>query len=281
MDEVLHVAREIHDGMGGIGYSLEHLQEPSQIRQYIKLFDEYTVNHQEGRPRPASNAVTVSIDNPGMTAILKEAGHTKVTNLNVGLTESFMEKVKVKDFEALKKLRMVAESIHRTGQPALLFVDSIPSVALEENSPFAANVCGESPLAADESALLGSLNLVKFVKETEAKLIFDEKRFADTVKIGVRFLDGMHDIHEHSSPYLKRNTLATRKIGVGIMGFAHMLVLLGIRYGSEESIRMAEKIGKLLRNSSEEESIKLGEKGASIQPLVEMCLVQIIRGMLS
>ncbi|MBM7620067.1 ribonucleoside-diphosphate reductase alpha chain [Bacillus tianshenii] len=267
IDDFLQVARQVHDGMGGIGYSLEHIKESSKIQNFIKVFDEDTVNHQAGRPRPASNAVTISIENPGMKAILDEAGHTKVTNLNIGISETFMEKYNSKDPWALERLRMVAESVHKTGQPAILFVDKIPNVSLEEDTPFAANVCGESPLAADESGLLGSINLVKFLKQTRNGYSFDEEKFACVVKTGVRFLDGMHDIHDHASPQLQRNTLSTRKIGIGLMGYAHLLALLGIRYGSMESVQIAEKISKLLMDAANEESSRLSEKRGSYPAL--------------
>lgn len=260
INEFLNVARQVHDGMGGVGYTLNHLKAPGEIKNFIQLFDKDTEEHQSGRPRPASNAVTVSINNPGFIGILQQAGKTKVTNLNVGIPDSFMEKVRRSDSEALEKFNMVAESIHRTGQPAILFTDRVPNVALEENAPIAANVCGESPLAADESGLLGSLNLVKFIRSNETDLSFDFEKFIETVRIGVRFLDGMHDIHYHSSPQLKKNTLSTRKIGVGLMGYAHLLILLGIRYGSEESIRLAEEIGKALMQGAQEESTRLAYK---------------------
>ncbi|MFD2442601.1 hypothetical protein ACFSO7_01125 [Bacillus sp. CGMCC 1.16607] len=259
MTDFLITARNIHDGMGGVGYSLDHYKEPADISEFIKEFDSDTVANQEGRPRPASNAVTISIDNPGVEAIFEQAGNTKVTNLNVGITEEFMSRLILGEKEAQNTFKRLANSIHKTGQPAIVFTDRIPQISLEEQAPFAANVCGESPLAADESALLGSLNLVKFIKPSEqgGSFTFDEGKFKEVVSIAVRFLDDMHEIHDHASPELKTNTLATRKIGVGIMGFAHMIALLGIRYGSQESILLAENIGKLIMESAKEESEKL------------------------
>lgn len=258
MKEFLHTARNVHDGMGGIGYSLEHMKESYEIKKFIRTVDEDTIEHQASRPRPASNAVTMSITNPGFEALLKSAGKTKVTNLNVGLSNAFMKSVKAGDEQAKNQLLQVAQTIHRTGQPAILFSDNIPQVAVEKNATFAANVCGESPLAADESALLGSLNLVKFLKDEEG-LTFDFERMKAVIRLGVRFLDDMHNQHYHVSDSLRSNSLATRKIGLGLMGYAHVLALLGIRYGSEESIQLAEKISRIMMEEATAESKHLAK----------------------
>lgn len=258
MDEFLDTARQVHNGMGGVGYSLDGTLSPSYIYDFIQTVDADTVAHQAGRPRPASNAVTIPIDHPAAEALFASVRKVRVTNLNAGISDAFMVAVRAHDSGACALMDRLAASIHASGQPGVLFTDRIPRIALDEAAPFAANVCGEAPLAADESGLLGSVNLVQFVEPgPDGHLRLAEERLAQTVRMGIRFLDGMHDVHWHPSPQLRTNSLATRKVGLGIMGFAHLLALLDVRYGSAESLQFADRIGELLMTAARLESERL------------------------
>lgn len=255
--KVLETFQFIHDGMGGVGYAVSghDLDFPEMIR----LIDDDTVRHQTGRPRPASNAVTMPISG-NLEKFLTLAGTLSVTNMNVALDDVFMSDVN-NETPSRQKLLSVAQSIHATGQPGIIFPDRIPRIAKVKNPVIAANVCGEAPLAADESALLASLNLTAFcVADEVGNLSFDEARFAECVKLSVRFLDGMHDLHCHANDELKGNTSATRKIGVGIMGFAHVLMLLGMRYGDDACLAFAERVSLVLMTSARQESVRLAHQ---------------------
>lgn len=257
MDEVLPMFRFIHDGMGGVGYAVTGREE--SLAGLIEAIDRDTVAHQSGRPRPASNAVTMPIDGD-LDAYLSMAGRLQVTNMNVAIGDAFMSSLDV-DAESMRRLKAVARSIHRTGQPGLLFPDRLGRIARDEAAPFAANVCGEAPLAVDESAPLASLNLVRFCRfDGPGFARFDEDAFIRDSRMAARFLDGIHDRQCHGSVAMKLNTMATRKIGVGVMGFAHALILCGIRYGSQESEAFAERVAKLLMSAALAESERLAER---------------------
>nr|WP_315468604.1 hypothetical protein [uncultured Undibacterium sp.] len=220
------------------------------------MIDCNTVRHQAGRPRPASNAVTMPMSGR-LDDYLNLAGTLKVTNMNIALDDDFMSSVQSHS-ESMDKLDRVAHSIYSTGQPGVIFSDRIARIAAAEKPVIAANVCGEAPLAIDESALLASLNLVAFCCTDDQGIVhFDEAEFQANVKLAVRFLDGMHDIHCHANQKLQHNTLATRKIGVGIMGYAHALILCGMRYGDDASVAFAERLGRLMMNAATEESERL------------------------
>ena len=256
--DFIQTARQVHDGMGGVGYPLDWIRTGTELDQFLIYIDDDTNAHQAGRPRPASNAATLSITHVGVPNMLERCGSMYTTNLNVGITDAFMKRVRTGDTEAVSRLAWVAESIFRTGQPGVIFTDRIPRISAAEHTTFAANVCGEAPLAVDESGILGSLNLCCFLITSSGGWILDEPALQASAKRAVRFLDGMHDIHAHPSDSLRRNSLATRKLGVGVMGFAHALAFLGIRYGSPESEAFAARVGRLLWSAALSASKELG-----------------------
>ncbi len=254
-DEFLSIVRKIHDGMGGVGYALDAHVTSTRTADFVRRVDHDTVMHQDGRPRPASCAVTASIDAPGSDALIELAGSLATTSLNVGISDDFMAR---DDREAAQKLYMLSRAIHQTGQPGVVFTDRVPRIARDAGAPFATNVCGEAPLAADESGLLGSINLVQcLARGDDGRFAFDEARFTSLVRLAVRFLDGILDLHAHPHPLLRLNSLATRKIGVGVMGLAHFLALLGVRYGDLESIEIATHVAAALSGAAQEESKRL------------------------
>jgi ribonucleoside-diphosphate reductase alpha chain len=258
MPELLEVVRRVHDGMGGVGYALGGIDDAT-ARALIAALDEDTAAHQVGRPRPASCAVTVDVDELG-NAIFNMIGRVRFTNLNVGASDAFMKRLRAGECQAAGRWREVARHIHQSGQPALVFTDRIPRIAANPDTAFAANVCGEAPLALDEAGLLGSIDLVRCLRPApDGTIAFDADRFTRLVAISVRFLDGMHDLHEHADESFTSNSRATRKLGVGVMGFAHMLALLGIRYGSPASRALASEIGQLAMQAALAASSELAE----------------------
>ncbi|MEW6343162.1 MAG: hypothetical protein AB1704_21085 [Pseudomonadota bacterium] len=252
--EFLKSFRFIHDGMGGVGYTLK--SDESGLAELIRLIDDDTVAHQQRRPRPASNAVTMPISGD-LDTFLGLAGTLAVTNMNVALSDAFMAALPT-DRAAQQRFNAIAGCIHATGQPGVIFPDRITRVSRDTHAQYAANVCGEAPLAVDESALLASVNLSAFVTAAQdGARIFDEAGFAHCVALCVRMLDGMHDLQTHASEALMQNSLATRKVGVGVMGFAHALMLLGLPYGSPASLQFARRLSAMLHESAAAESQRL------------------------
>lgn len=253
----LRTMRFIHDGMGGVGYTLTGTEQ--DFAQTVRMIDRDTSAHQHGRPRPASNAVTMPISGD-LDTFLGLAGTLSVTNMNVGLSDAFMADL-ASDATTQRKMVSVAEHIHRTGQPGVVFTDRITRIAQEPHTSFAANVCGEAPLAVDESALLASINLVAFVSlSADRRRVFDWVGFAQAVAVSVRMLDGMHDLQTHASERIAANTNATRKVGVGVMGFAHALMLLGLPYGQTGSLAFARQLSCALHEAAERESCRLAAR---------------------
>jgi len=139
----------------------------------------------------------------------------------------------------------------------------ITSIGETKQSGIIISNCGEAPLLPFESCNLGSINLSKFVS-SDKKINFE--RLEEVVKIAVRFLDNMIDVNKYPRIQIARKSRYTRKIGLGIMGWADMLALLNIQYDTEEALKLAEKIMSLISKTSHKESYKLGiEKGVNIR----------------
>jgi len=160
--------------------------------------------------------------------------------------------------------RMIAKNAHATGEPGVCFIDRVncdnPTPA---SGPIrATNPCGEQPLLDEEACCLGSIDVSKFVGSWEAPQVH-WKALADTVRWAVRFLDNVIDVSVHPTPEGRQTTLANRKIGLGIMGFADALIILGARYGSDEAVRFAHELGSSIQQSAHEASHELALRRGS------------------
>jgi len=158
--------------------------------------------------------------------------------------------------------KMIITCAHRTGDPGVAFIDRInhdnPTPALGEIE--ATNPCGEQPLLPYEACTLGSINLAKFITDDGKKLDIDWPGLGETVKLGVRFLDNIIDACNY--PVIKTAEIAhaNRKIGLGIMGFADMLFMLGIPYDSRDGVKLAESLMKFINDTARRASSELAEQ---------------------
>jgi ribonucleoside-diphosphate reductase alpha chain len=200
-------------------------------------------------------------------------------NLSVAVTREFMEAVKAgtdynlinpHNSEVSGKLNAkdvfdkIVDSAWRTGDPGIVFIDRInqdnptPQLGKIEST----NPCGEQPLLPYESCNLGSVNLARMLKNSRGKCQIDYPKLAKTVHTAVRFLDNVIDVNQFPLPQIEQRTRETRKIGLGVMGFADMLLQLCVPYNSEEGLGIASEVMHFISDEALKASQELaGERG--------------------
>ena len=155
---------------------------------------------------------------------------------------------------------MIVKNAYATGEPGICFIDRVneanPTPTLGQIE--ASNPCGEQPLLPYEACNLGSIAVSKFVQKNRCDLDWDS--LATTVSLGVRFLDNVIDVNHYPIPQIEKMTLGNRKIGLGIMGFADALILLGIRYDSKEAAEFAEKLASFIQQHAHRASEGLAKQ---------------------
>lgn len=252
----LDVAKQIHDGCGGIGYDFSLIEDP--VSATINI-EKQTAILNPNRKRKAHSAVTLSYTHPKILDFINMSSDLEITHTNIELDDEFFENLNNGNQVTLKIWDVLCSSITERGRPSVSFS---PAKKKRSNSKLINNVCGESLLRENESALIGSINLSKLVKNGE----FDFIKFEKVSRLALKFLDNLHDIQDHASPLVKERCLESRKIGTGLMGFSDALLLLGIKYGSEESFLLINKIMNVFKDALTDESEKLGDARGYCNP---------------
>ena len=285
----------IHQSGGGTGFTFSHLRPAHDIVHsthgvasgpvsFIHVFDAATEAIKQGGKRRGANMAILSVDHPDIETFIqaKSSGALKNFNLSVAVTDAFMEAVEASgDYDLINPrsgevsdyrpahavFDLLVDGAWATGDPGLVFGDRInadnptPQLGPIEST----NPCGEQPLLAHESCTLGSIDVSKFCFESDLAAVasdLDWERLGTAVDLATRFLDDVIDVNSYPSPEITERTMSTRKIGLGIMGFADLLYRLRVPYDSEQALGWAQRVMRFVRERANAASIRLGaERG--------------------
>lgn len=274
---------------GGTGFSFSKLRPKSDIVRstggiasgsvsFMKIYNTATDVIKQGGARRGANMGILRVDHPDILEFVRIKRSDKELanfNISVAITNVFMDALKKKiEYDLINprsnaavgrlKARQVfnelVESAWKTGDPGIVFIDKINNMnptphlgAMDSTNP-----CGEQPLLPYEACILGSLNLSKYVKDNAKDIDWDS--LSRDISIAVRFLDNAIDVNQYPVPQIEIMHKGNRKIGLGVMGWADMLIMLGIPYNHKKAFKLARDIMKFIQNTARQASVELADK---------------------
>lgn len=286
--EAIKNAALIHKSGGGTGFSFSKIRPAGSVVKstggiasgpisFMKVFNSATEAVKQGGSRRGANMGILRVDHPDIRAFITcKQDNREITNFNIsiGITEKFMEAVEndseyeiinpknnrvVKMEKAREIFNMIVENAWKNGEPGIIFLDrinmtnTVPGAGMIEST----NPCGEQPLMPYEACNLGSINLVKMLKEDGKS--FDYEKLSQTVHRAIHFLDNVIDVNIYPHPMITEKTKATRKVGLGIMGWADVLYSMEIAYDSQEAIELGRSLMRYIDSESKKASMNLAQ----------------------